>query len=353
MLIVEQDVNQALAVADRFYCLLEGRISLWPARPAQLTKERHHRGLLRAVDRLDGSTDGGRRVTWVNADRAGHPAGRAVRAVRHRAVAGFGVMRFVNLAHGDIAILAAFVDVVAQRRRSTSTRWSRCVIVLPGAFVVGYAVAAAGVRPRRRRRSGVPDRRHVRAVDRHPERAAREVHGRHARPRRRRASRRESIKINDQISDRLAAADHVAVRGRRARRAGAVPQAHQDGPRVPGDVRRPRGGAADGHRRPPRLRRRDRHSRSATVALAGVLLGARSSFDPFVGPGPADLRVRGGHHRWARLAVGHARRRHHPGRRPGASAARSTRSGASWPGTPCSSPCSPSGRPGMFGKVPA
>ena len=28
ILIVEQDVNQALSVADRFYCLLEGRISL-------------------------------------------------------------------------------------------------------------------------------------------------------------------------------------------------------------------------------------------------------------------------------------------------------------------------------------
>ena len=26
VLIVEQDVNQALAVADRFYCLLEGRV---------------------------------------------------------------------------------------------------------------------------------------------------------------------------------------------------------------------------------------------------------------------------------------------------------------------------------------
>ena len=31
----------------------------------------------------------------------------------------------------------------------------------------------------------------------------------------------------------------------------------------------------------------------ATVALAGVLFGARSSFDPFVGPGTSDLRVRG------------------------------------------------------------
>ena len=38
VLIVEQDVNQALAVADRVYCLLEGRIAL-TGTPGELTKE--------------------------------------------------------------------------------------------------------------------------------------------------------------------------------------------------------------------------------------------------------------------------------------------------------------------------
>ena len=38
VLIVEQDVNQALAVADRFYCLLEGRIAL-AGMPSEVTKE--------------------------------------------------------------------------------------------------------------------------------------------------------------------------------------------------------------------------------------------------------------------------------------------------------------------------
>jgi branched-chain amino acid transport system ATP-binding protein len=39
VLLVEQDVNQALAVADRFYCLLEGRVSL-AGLPADVTKDR-------------------------------------------------------------------------------------------------------------------------------------------------------------------------------------------------------------------------------------------------------------------------------------------------------------------------
>ena len=38
VLVIEQDVNQALAVADRFYCLLEGRIALSGV-PGEVTKE--------------------------------------------------------------------------------------------------------------------------------------------------------------------------------------------------------------------------------------------------------------------------------------------------------------------------
>ena len=38
VLLVEQDVNQALAVADRFYCLLEGRVSL-AGLPTDVSKE--------------------------------------------------------------------------------------------------------------------------------------------------------------------------------------------------------------------------------------------------------------------------------------------------------------------------
>jgi branched-chain amino acid transport system ATP-binding protein len=47
ILIVEQDIERSLAVADRFYCLLEGRVSL-AGRPAEVTRDlvmKHYFGL--------------------------------------------------------------------------------------------------------------------------------------------------------------------------------------------------------------------------------------------------------------------------------------------------------------------
>jgi branched-chain amino acid transport system ATP-binding protein len=46
IVIVEQDISRSLAVADRFYCLLEGRVSL-AGRPAETSREtviRHYFG---------------------------------------------------------------------------------------------------------------------------------------------------------------------------------------------------------------------------------------------------------------------------------------------------------------------
>jgi branched-chain amino acid transport system ATP-binding protein len=46
IVIVEQDITRSLAVADRFYCLLEGRVSL-AGRPAETSREavtRHYFG---------------------------------------------------------------------------------------------------------------------------------------------------------------------------------------------------------------------------------------------------------------------------------------------------------------------
>ena len=52
----------------------------------------------------------------------------------------------------------------------------------------------------------------------------------------------------------------------------------------------------------------------AVVAIAGVFLAVRSQFRPRHRPGAADLRLRSGDHRRPRQHVGHADRRHHPRR---------------------------------------
>lgn len=48
MVIVEQDITRALAVADRVYCLMEGRVTL-TGRPADLTREGIHAAYFGAV----------------------------------------------------------------------------------------------------------------------------------------------------------------------------------------------------------------------------------------------------------------------------------------------------------------
>ena len=181
--------------------------------------------------------------------------------------------------------------------------------------------------------------------DRHPERAAREVHGRH-----RRAStsaRSKTATHQDQRHDqhRLAAADHAArprsacsVRSRCSSSApgSAVPSARPRTTRT-----RP----ADGHRHRAGLRRRDGARRSRRSHSPGCCSGARSSFDPFIGPARLifafEAVIIGGlGSLWGTLVggiiLGVSRRR---------SAARSIRSGASSPDTSCSLRCSCSVRP--------
>ena len=245
-------------------------------------------------------------MVWVNADRAGDPARRAVRAVRHRAVAGVRRHavrqprprrhRHPRRVHG----------ACRSPTLSTSTRWSRSSSCCPvrswsASCCSGWCSTASSASIPRSRSS----RRSVLGViiqNALLEKYTADTRGSMS------ASSRPPRSRSTTRSHRVAAADHVAVRGRRARRPGTVHQAHQARPRVPGDVRRPRRSTADGHRHPSRLRRRHgvggRHGRAGRRAARRAV-----SFDPFSGPENADLRVRSGDHRRPRLVVGHARRR--------------------------------------------
>ena len=129
MLIVEQDVNQALAVADRFYCLLEGRhlVDWHPSRGFQGTD---HRGVLRNVGREP-------LMVWVNAVIQGILLGGLYALFATGLSLSFGVMRLVNLAHGDLAIFAAFMTLSISRTLEINPLVA-LLIVIPAAFVVGY-----------------------------------------------------------------------------------------------------------------------------------------------------------------------------------------------------------------------
>ncbi|MBU6316518.1 MAG: branched-chain amino acid ABC transporter permease [Acidobacteria bacterium] len=76
-------------------------------------------------------------MVWINAIIQGVLLGGLYALFATGLSLAFGVMRFVNLAHGDIAIAAAFLCLSV----SEALGWNPLVslaIVLPGAFVVGY-----------------------------------------------------------------------------------------------------------------------------------------------------------------------------------------------------------------------
>ncbi len=77
IVIVEQDISRSLAVADRFYCLLEGRVSLDRATPGGQPRA-GHAPLFRGLTAMAGAHQ---------PTGAGHPAGRTLYAFRDRAFA--------------------------------------------------------------------------------------------------------------------------------------------------------------------------------------------------------------------------------------------------------------------------
>ncbi len=78
-------------------------------------------------------------MVWANAIVQGILLGGLYALFATGLSLGFGVMRLVNLAHGDFAILAAFMAYSL----TNTLQWNplvTLVIVAPGAFVVGYVL---------------------------------------------------------------------------------------------------------------------------------------------------------------------------------------------------------------------
>ena len=76
-------------------------------------------------------------MVWLNAVIQGILLGGLYALFATGLSMAFGVMRFVNLAHGDLAIVAAFFAFSLQRTFELNPLLS-LLIILPGAFVVGY-----------------------------------------------------------------------------------------------------------------------------------------------------------------------------------------------------------------------
>ena len=142
VLLVEQDVSQALRVASHIQCLLEGHTTL-EGRPSEVTAEQveaAYFGLSRArrKPRYDGRRE--RAVmAWVNAIIQGILTGGLYALFACGLSLMFGVMKVVNLAHGDLAVIGAYVALGVITVTHIPTLWS-FVIVVPLMALLGYVL---------------------------------------------------------------------------------------------------------------------------------------------------------------------------------------------------------------------
>src|SRR5205814_8937992 len=93
-----------------------------------------HRGLLRPPHSARGE-----RMTWVNAVVQGILLGGVYALLATGLYLMFGVMRIINLAHGDLALLGAYLILVVLDHWNTSP-FLALVAVLPVMLVIGYVL---------------------------------------------------------------------------------------------------------------------------------------------------------------------------------------------------------------------
>ena len=104
-----------MKVADRVYCFQEGRVSL-AGRPRELTREQIHHAYFGSLSMSD----------WLDTIIQGVLLGGLYALFAAGLSLIFGIMRLVNLAHGDLIVLAAFAILALSRAlgaRSASSRF--------------------------------------------------------------------------------------------------------------------------------------------------------------------------------------------------------------------------------------
>ena len=138
VLLVEQDVSQALRVASHIQCLLEGRTTL-EGRPADVTRRAGRGRLFRScVCASRGARERGV-MDWVNDVIQGILTGGLYALFACGLSLMFGVMKVVNLAHGDLAVVGGYVALGVIAITHVPVLWS-FLIVVPIMAVLGYGL---------------------------------------------------------------------------------------------------------------------------------------------------------------------------------------------------------------------
>ena len=140
VLLVEQDVSQALRVASHLQCLLEGHTTL-EGRPSDVTAaqvEAAYFGLAGAAAGSPGE-ESEAVMAWVNAIIQGILTGGLYALFACGLSLMFGVMKVVNLAHGDLAVIGAYVALGVITVTHIPALWS-FVIVVPVMALLGYVL---------------------------------------------------------------------------------------------------------------------------------------------------------------------------------------------------------------------
>ena len=226
----------------------------------------------------------------------------------------FGVMRLVNIAHGDLIVLSAFLGLAMVNGTGVHPLLS-LVVTIPVMAGIGYALQR-GILNLTLGRDILPPLLVTFGLSIIIQNVLLEVFSADTQRLKAGALETASIAIGDQIAigwfplivflsavGVIAGLQLVLFRTRLGAAFRATSDDHRD-----------RG--TDGHRQPPRLRARD------GAGACGGRARRHLHGDPHQllarhRAGSAALRLRGGDHRRAGQPVGHARRRRNPGRGPG------------------------------------
>ena len=323
-IIVEQDIVRAMAVSTRVYL---------PAGGPGLTGRP-----LGGADRAKRSPtpiSGSEAMQWVDAIVQGILLGGLYALFAAGLSLIFGVMRLVNIAHGDLIVLAAYLGLTVTLTLGIHPL-SPSLIVVPGHGRIGYVLQRGmlnqtlgdDILPPLLVTFGLSVIMQNGLLELFTADSRKSCNAGPHRDRQRSASPASSLGVLPMVM--------FAVGRRRDRRAAIHVLPHRARPRLPRHLRQSRLAQLDGARQPPRLRprhgavaggRRDRRASSSASAPASIRRAAR----------PAHLRLRGGDHRRPRQSLGHAGRRRHPRRRPERSARRSIPAGSFSPATSPSS----------------